>query len=115
MAITFVIVVEKFCFHMLFGISLYQSPRVQVVLHSLLHFDSIISFSTKKKKSCLIKLKFPFGCGKVAPVVKQLFNILTDHTTAVVKSMGQKMFLLFINASPKKPTEKDKKKQKKNH
>lgn len=46
--IIFVIMVEKICFRVLFGISLYQSPRVQVELQSPLHFDSIISFSTKK-------------------------------------------------------------------
>lgn len=107
MTITLVIMMEKICFHVLFGISLYQSPRVQVVLQSSLHFDSIISFSTKKPP-CLIKLKIPFGFEKVASVVKQLFNILTKHTRAVSKSMGQKMFLLFINTPPKKQQKKTK-------
>lgn len=43
------IMVEKICFHVLFGISLYQSLSVQVVPQSPLHADSIISFSTEKK------------------------------------------------------------------
>lgn len=42
------IMVEKICFHVLFGISLYQSLSVQVVPQSPLHADSITSFSTEK-------------------------------------------------------------------
>lgn len=108
MTITFVIMVEKICFHVLFGISLYQSPRVQVVLQSPLHFDSIISFSTKKPP-CLIKLRIPFGYGKVASVVKQLFSVLIKHTR-FSKSVGQKMFFLFIKTTPKNNRKRQNKK-----
>lgn len=41
------IMVEKICFHVLVGISLYQSLSVQVVPQSPLHADSITSFNTE--------------------------------------------------------------------
>lgn len=46
--------VEKIYLHVLFGISLYQSLRVQVVLQSPLCADSIISFSTEKKPTTVL-------------------------------------------------------------
>lgn len=38
---------------------------------------------------------------KITSVAKELCNILTDHATTVSKSVGQEMFLRFINKSQK--------------
>lgn len=58
------IMVEKICFHVLFGISLYQSLRVQVMPQSPLHADSIISFSTEKKPQLSYQIKNSFKAMK---------------------------------------------------
>lgn len=108
MTITFVIVVEKICFHLLFGISLYQSPRVQVVLQSPLHFDSIISFSTQKKPLSY-QIKNSFWLWKSSISIKAIQYPHWSHHSCF-KIYGSKNVFSVYKYVPKKTTEKDKKK-----
>lgn len=104
MTITFVIMVEKICFHVLFRISLYQSPRVQVVLQSPLHFDSIISFSTKKPLSYQIQNSFwPW---KSSISSKTAIQYPCWSHCSYFKIYGSKNVSSLCKYIPKKSTEK---------